>query len=336
MVPGLGKQTIVVGSAAHCDIRLGGPGVAAEHARIVHQGGGALVLTDLGQGPTTMNGAPVQPGSTHPFDLRTQFAVGQALLPNAHPAVALMLMEPGKAPPSPGELRFGREPAQNHVVIHHPNVSGRHATFTLAPLSVTDTGSTSGTWVDRERIAPNQPRPLEPHAFVALGPVVLPVALVIQLGQALGVAGGAAAPVPMTGVAQQFPGGAAAPGTAAVPANPAAPAGGGAGSDGVAPRPKHKTVIGQVLVGGGPGAGAGGGTKSIGRTPAQYIIQQRLRHAQRQLANTKRDITTIAIESGFSSHSHLTACFHKHLGTCPSAFRKAVHFVAVRQGSDNS
>lgn len=48
------------------------------------------------------------------------------------------------------------------------------------------------------------------------------------------------------------------------------------------------------------------------------------------------DITTIAIESGFSSHSHLTACFHKHLGTCPSAFRKTVHFVAVRQGSDNS
>lgn len=76
--------------------------------------------------------------------------------------------------------------------------------------------------------------------------------------------------------------------------------------------------------------------KAFGRTPAQYIIQQRLRHAQRQLANTKKDITTIAIESGFSSHSHLTACFHKHLGTCPSAFRKTVHFVAVRQGSDNS
>ena len=53
MVPGLGKQTIVVGSAPHCDIRLGGPGVAPEHARIVHQGGGALVFVDLGAGPTT-------------------------------------------------------------------------------------------------------------------------------------------------------------------------------------------------------------------------------------------------------------------------------------------
>jgi ABC transport system ATP-binding/permease protein len=261
MVPGLGKQTIVVGSAPHCDIRLGGPGVAPEHARIVHQGGGALVLVDLGQGPTTANGAPVPPGSTQPFDLRTQFAVGQALLPNAHPAIALMLMEPGKAPAAPGELRFGREPAQNHVVVHHPNVSGRHATFQLSPLSVTDGGSTSGTWVDRERIAPNQPRPLEPHAFVALGPVVLPVALVVQLGQALGVARGQMVPAAPTGVAQGFPGAAAAPGTAAQPVNPGA-------SDGVAPKPKHKTVIGQVLVGGGAGAP---GTKSIGRTPENDI-----------------------------------------------------------------
>jgi len=61
--------------------------------------------------------------------------------------------------------------------------------------------------------------------------------------------------------------------------------------------------------------------KSFGCTPAQYIIQQRLRCAQRQLATTPKDITRIALESGFSSHSHLTACFQKHLGYCPSAFR---------------
>jgi ABC-type multidrug transport system ATPase subunit/pSer/pThr/pTyr-binding forkhead associated (FHA) protein len=259
MVPGLGKQTIVVGSAPHCDIRLGGPGVALEHARIVHQGGGALVFVDLGQGPTTVNGAPISPGSTQAFDLRKQFAVGQALVPNAHPAIALMLMEPGKAPVAPGEVRFGREPAQNNVVVHHPNVSGRHATFQLAPLAVVDHASTSGTWIDRERIAPNQPRPLEPHAFVALGPVVLPVVLVQQLGQALG-AMGQMAPAAPTGVAQRFPG-VGAPGTHAAPASPAP-------SDGAAPRPKHKTVIGQVQVGDGVGAL---GAKSIGRTPENDI-----------------------------------------------------------------
>lgn len=61
--------------------------------------------------------------------------------------------------------------------------------------------------------------------------------------------------------------------------------------------------------------------KAFGTTPAQYIIQQRLRCAQRQLTGTKKDITAIALDSGFSSHSHLTACFQKHLRCCPSQFR---------------
>src|SRR5262245_35510757 len=111
MVPGFGKQTITIGSAPQADIRLGGPGVAPEHARIVHQGGGTLVLVDLGAGPTTANGAAIAPGSTAPFDLRTQFAVGQAPIPNAHPAIVLMLLEVGKAPPASGQVTFGREPA---------------------------------------------------------------------------------------------------------------------------------------------------------------------------------------------------------------------------------
>jgi AraC family transcriptional regulator len=61
--------------------------------------------------------------------------------------------------------------------------------------------------------------------------------------------------------------------------------------------------------------------KAFGTTPAQYIIQQRLRCAQHQLTGTKKDITTIALDSGFSSHSHLTACFQKHLRRCPTQFR---------------
>lgn len=61
--------------------------------------------------------------------------------------------------------------------------------------------------------------------------------------------------------------------------------------------------------------------KAYGTTPAQYVIQQRLRCAQRQLAATRKDIITIALDSGFSSHSHLTACFRQHLGCCPSHYR---------------
>ncbi|MCW5557407.1 MAG: helix-turn-helix transcriptional regulator [Verrucomicrobiae bacterium] len=61
--------------------------------------------------------------------------------------------------------------------------------------------------------------------------------------------------------------------------------------------------------------------KAFGSTPGQYVIRQRLRRAQRQLVGTKKDITTIALDAGFASHSHLSACFKQHLGCCPSAFR---------------
>lgn len=61
--------------------------------------------------------------------------------------------------------------------------------------------------------------------------------------------------------------------------------------------------------------------QAFGRTPLQYIIRERLRQAQRALLHTRKDITTIALEAGFSSHSHLTACFRKQVGVTPSAFR---------------
>jgi AraC family transcriptional regulator len=60
---------------------------------------------------------------------------------------------------------------------------------------------------------------------------------------------------------------------------------------------------------------------SFGKTPAQYIIEQRLRKARWLLANTKKDITTIALETGFSSHSHLTSTFKKNVGISPNNFR---------------
>ena len=50
MIPGLSKSTLLLSSAPHCDIRLGGPGVAPEHARLQHTGGGHVTfgLTDSG------------------------------------------------------------------------------------------------------------------------------------------------------------------------------------------------------------------------------------------------------------------------------------------------
>jgi ABC transport system ATP-binding/permease protein len=253
MIPGFSKSTLLVGSGANCDIRLGGPGVAPEHARIVHAGG-QVTFTDAGAGPSFVNGQPLPPGGSAPFDFRSQFVVGQTPLPLAHPALALMLMEAGKAPVTPGQVVFGRDPARANIVVNHPNISSLHATFQLNPLSVTDHQSTSGTWLGSERIAPNQPRPLDPHAFVGLGPIAVPVTLVLQLAQVMNGSGTNVVP-------------AHAPVAPAVAALGAAPAAASASGGGVAGKPRHKTVIGQVRVDGASGQQV----KSIGRTPDNDI-----------------------------------------------------------------
>lgn len=242
MIAGFGKQTIVIGSAPHCDIRLGGPGVAPEHARIVNSGG-ALVFTDLGAGQSFANNAPLPPGGTVAFDFRTQFVVGQAAVPNAHPAIALMLLGRGSAPLKPNEVSFGRDPARANIVIADASVSSLHCTVQLSPPSVIDHNSTSGTWHGSIRVAPGQPHGLEPHALIAVGPVPLPLGLIVQLAQALGVGRGPTAEQPgAAGAAAETPGG----------------------------KPKHKTVIGQVQL-------SAASQKSIGRTPDNDI---QIAHAQ--------------------------------------------------------
>ena len=242
MIVGFGKQSITIGSGPGCDIQLGGPGVAPEHARLQHGGDGQLVFIDSGAGQSFANEQPLAPGTPVPFDFRTQFRVGQTPVPNAHPAISLMVMQKGNAPITPGAVTFGRDPARANIVLQHGSVSGAHATIGLQPLSVTDVGSTSGTWLGQERLIPNTPRNVEPNALVAMGPVPVPIGLVQQLAQALGAA-------PPSGAQQAA----------------AAPAGGGR-------RAKHKTVIGQVQM-----AAGGPNFKTIGRTPDNDIS---IEHAQ--------------------------------------------------------
>lgn len=237
MIPGFGKQSILIGSAPHCDIVLGAQGVAPEHARLVHQGGGALVLVDHGAGSTLANGQPIAPGAQVPFDFRTQFTLGGANLPVAHPAICLMLFARGQAPLIPGQMMIGRDAARANLVVHSAAVSGLHATFVLSPLAVVDEGSTTGTWLGQQRLAPKQPTPVDPNGVVAIGPVPLPVGLAVQLAQSLAQGGQALGP-------------AAAPQAA----------------DSAPSKAKHKTVIGQVSMGGGKPA------KSIGRTPDNEIV----------------------------------------------------------------
>lgn len=62
--------------------------------------------------------------------------------------------------------------------------------------------------------------------------------------------------------------------------------------------------------------------RAFGTTPAQYVIAQRLRRARWLLANTAQDITAIALETGFASHSHLTTAFKRQVGLTPRDFRR--------------
>lgn len=61
---------------------------------------------------------------------------------------------------------------------------------------------------------------------------------------------------------------------------------------------------------------------SFGATPIQYVLGQRLQRVCTRLRRGDDDITTIAIGSGFSSHSHLSAVFKRQYGITPSEYRQ--------------
>lgn len=269
MIPGFGKEQITIGSAPGNDVVLQGPGVAPQHARIVKQGG-QLAFLDNGAAPSSANGAPIAPNQPVPFDFRTQFAVGQVQVPLSHPAIVMMLMAKGQVPAPPGHLIIGREAASASLVIANPAVSANHCTVMMDRMMVQDNGSTSGTYVAGNRIPPNTPVPLDPNGVVAFGPIPVPISLLGQVAQAM--AGG--------GAMQSQPGMpvAAPPGGAMVPQG-GAPPGAGAPPGGAGPRPKHRTVIGELKL-----DDIQGGNISIGRTPDNKIVvphpQVSSKHAQ--------------------------------------------------------
>ncbi len=63
--------------------------------------------------------------------------------------------------------------------------------------------------------------------------------------------------------------------------------------------------------------------EAFGFTPAQYVIEERLRQARALLRHTKWEIAEIALRTGFANHAHLTASFRTRVGVTPQEFRKA-------------
>ena len=233
MIPGFGKQTILVGSAPDFDIVIPMPGVAPHHARIVHQGNGQLLFTDNGQGPSAGGGRPIPPGQTVPFDLQTPFSVGQAQVPLAHPAIGLMLMARGQFQAPPGQLLIGRDPARCNLVLQHPAIAAFHAALACDRLTITDLGSPGGVSIGQARIAPQNPVQVDPRMVIVLGPLALPVQLLLQVARSFG--------IPVNEPAQ--------------------------GQGGTPSPKKHQTMIGQLDFTQG-----GLQNRSIGRTPDNDIV----------------------------------------------------------------
>jgi AraC family transcriptional regulator len=61
--------------------------------------------------------------------------------------------------------------------------------------------------------------------------------------------------------------------------------------------------------------------QSLGITPHQYLLQQRVERAKQLLKHTNQSIADIAFLCGFNSHSHLSKQFRQLAGITPTAYR---------------
>lgn len=78
------------------------------------------------------------------------------------------------------EVRVGRDPARVGVLIDDPRVSGLHASFRFdgSAASVRDEGSSSGTYLDGQRVPSGSWQPLASATQIQLGPV--PVRVIVS------------------------------------------------------------------------------------------------------------------------------------------------------------
>lgn len=62
--------------------------------------------------------------------------------------------------------------------------------------------------------------------------------------------------------------------------------------------------------------------QSVGVPPHRYVMTRRLEIAADLIANSQRALTDIALEVGFSDHSHFTRTFARMKGETPGAYRR--------------
>lgn len=73
--------------------------------------------------------------------------------------------------------------------------------------------------------------------------------------------------------------------------------------------------------------------KHSGRTLSQSVLLIRIVHALEQLPDRRRDLTGLALDCGFGSHSHMTSAFASILGVSPKQFVGGSH-KSIRDSID--
>ena len=63
---------------------------------------------------------------------------------------------------------------------------------------------------------------------------------------------------------------------------------------------------------------------TVGQSPHSWLSKRRLERAKILLAETEQSIAQISLDCGFSSQSHMTMLFYKHLGTTPNRYRQSI------------
>jgi AraC family transcriptional regulator len=63
---------------------------------------------------------------------------------------------------------------------------------------------------------------------------------------------------------------------------------------------------------------------ATGYTPHNYLLHLKLERARQLLRNPSISLIDIALDCGFSSHSHMSRLFHKTVGVTPSAYRRSL------------
>ena len=63
---------------------------------------------------------------------------------------------------------------------------------------------------------------------------------------------------------------------------------------------------------------------ATGSSPHSYLLNLKLERARELLRNPSMSLIDIALDCGFSSHSHMSRLFHKIVGVTPTAYRRSL------------